>query len=211
VEIEELKLGGPVLWVLLRTHYASTNEVVEGRWLIPVVDGLVSITVLARDQTTGYRESALWLTRDPQGVTDPREHPGQAFFDDPAHDAAYPTHPLSRVRAARACLEDPARGALQVRSGSSTTEAPSIESAVVPPRRGTRPSSGKTSQSSAPRSGDSRRPIAPGGALDAEGAAVLSELARDSHGKTNSIVTPAGARRASPSHKALVSSAVVSS
>jgi len=114
VEIEELQLGGPALWVLLRTHYAPTNEVIEGRWLIPVVDGLVSITVLARAQTTGYRESALWLTRETQGVTDPREHPGQAFFDDPAHDAAYPTHPLSRVRAARAWLEDPARGALQV-------------------------------------------------------------------------------------------------
>lgn len=114
VEIEELHLDGPVLWVLLRTHYAPTNEVVQGSWLIPVADGLVSITLLARDQMTGYRESALWLMRDEQGGTVPDAHPGQAFFDDPGHDAAFPTHALSRVRAARAWLEDPTRGALQV-------------------------------------------------------------------------------------------------
>jgi hypothetical protein len=114
VEIEEVQLGGPVLWVLLRSHYAPTNEVVEGSWLIPVADGLVSITLLARDQLTGYRESALWAMRDQQGGSGPSAHPGQAFFDDPAHDAVFPTHSLSRVRAARAWLEDPARGALQV-------------------------------------------------------------------------------------------------
>ena len=55
------------------------------------------------DTQTGMRETLLSTLRAEAGE-DIDEHPGQAYFDDPAHDAQFATHALSRVRAAQRWL-----------------------------------------------------------------------------------------------------------
>ena len=134
IELEEKQLGAPVLWILHRLQYVPTLEHVQGTWLLPLANGLLSLSVMAIDQTTGYREAMLMLQNDHQKGL------GQAFMDAPEHDALFPTHCLSRVRSARRWFEDEGRGCLRVDSAGPPRDAGELElteadCAVTPPPR----------------------------------------------------------------------------
>lgn len=104
VELERGEVpGGAVLRALHRLAYEPEYEQIAARVLIPVRDGTVEIAAYTADTLTGVRESALIAART--GSADELlENPGQAFFDDPVHDARFPEHALSRARRAQAWL-----------------------------------------------------------------------------------------------------------
>lgn len=99
IELERVELGGgPALTVLHRMMYQPTRESVMGHTLIPVAGGLFEARWLAVAQMTGYRESVLMMKLN-EGK-DLAFLP-QSAYDDPAHDAAFPEHPVTRARAAK--------------------------------------------------------------------------------------------------------------
>lgn len=137
IEIEQVELGAPALWLLHRNHYVPTLEEIEGCWLLPASDCLVCVSLIATDQTTGYRESSLWMMRSAeQGAA----LLSQSVMDDPKHDASFPTHCLSRVRAARRWFEDEGRGSLAIASpmpppSDGETELAEADCVVTAPPR----------------------------------------------------------------------------
>lgn len=102
VDVERVHIGeAPALRVVRRGTYQPGAEVLAGSLLVPLAEGFAELTALARAGQTGLRESVLMLSRPgapPAGETP--TFPSQAEYDDPAHDAAFPDHPLSVVRAA---------------------------------------------------------------------------------------------------------------
>lgn len=105
ISVEHVEIGGqPALLTIRRVAYEPTIEAVVGNLLIPLATGLIDITIFQHTQDTGYRESALlnlalqkYPGETPQKLA---RRLGQAYFDEPAHDAQFPNHPLSCVRAA---------------------------------------------------------------------------------------------------------------
>src|SRR4051794_14780565 len=69
-------------------------ELVMGHLLVPLQGGLFEARPFGqgRNPVTGVRESALMILRGTQGFL------SQAEYDDPAHDAQFPDHPVSQVR-----------------------------------------------------------------------------------------------------------------
>lgn len=111
VEITPTELrGAPALTAVHRMSYQPGNELVMGHLLVPVRAGLFEIRLLARADMTGIRESMLTapvLSAASAAGEDPiaaAKRLNQAYFDDPAHDARFPDHPLSRIRAKLAWL-----------------------------------------------------------------------------------------------------------
>jgi hypothetical protein len=105
--------GAPALRVIHRVTYGPGREIVMGHLTVPVAAGVLELRLIAIDHTTGLRESVLMLAGDlllkavaPAGE---RSVPPQSHFDDPAHDARFPSHCLSRVRAALAWSQAPGR------------------------------------------------------------------------------------------------------
>lgn len=104
VEVVDVTVdGAPGLTFVHRMALRPGTEMVMGHLLIPLAGGLFEVRVLARDQQTGFRESVLMLkidgALDLDADAEPRIPP-RSVFDDPAHDAAFPEHSLSRIRAA---------------------------------------------------------------------------------------------------------------
>jgi hypothetical protein len=101
VEIEPLELsGGRGLSVLHRMQYRAGCESVMGHTLVPIARGLFEARWMCVEQSaTGMRESVLMLMADARTGT--KSFPSQAQYDDPAHDAQFPSHPLSRARTAK--------------------------------------------------------------------------------------------------------------
>jgi hypothetical protein len=98
VDVEHFVCDGvPALRTVHRMQYQRGREMVMGHLLIPLRDGLFEVRVVAADTTTGFRESAMLLTRNAPGGT---QFLTQAEYDDPANDELFPHHSLSRVRAA---------------------------------------------------------------------------------------------------------------
>lgn len=105
VEREIVEIGGATAFrVIHRLAYQPGSEYISGRLMIPVREGTVEIVCHAEDQLTGGRETALQLLLADPSSEDLPSHPGQAFFDDPAHDADFPEHALTRVRRAQRWL-----------------------------------------------------------------------------------------------------------
>lgn len=112
IEFDEVEVGGRAFWILLRRNYAPGDELVEGQLLVPIALGLLTVSLLARDQVTGYRESTLALLHQLRSTHQNWPQSTQAFFDSPEHDHEFPEHCLSRVRCARRWLLDENAGAL---------------------------------------------------------------------------------------------------
>lgn len=93
--------GATALRVLHRLGYEPEYEHVSLKLMIPVRTGTLEIAAHAVDSMTGVRESTISLTRSAEEAL---HHPGQAFFDDPARDADFPDHALTRARAAERWL-----------------------------------------------------------------------------------------------------------
>jgi hypothetical protein len=109
VEITPTQLrGAPILTAIHRMSYQPGNEFVMGHLLVPIRAGLFELRLLARADMTGVRESMLVapVIRDAAAAgEDPiaaAQRLKQPYFDDPAHDARFPDHPLSRIRSALA-------------------------------------------------------------------------------------------------------------
>ena len=104
VSRERIELGGGVaLRIVRRVSYTPGNETIVGSLLVPVAGGIVEINAAAKAQTTGARESAVMLMKSEKGKP-PAFFP-QSVYDDPALDASFAGHPLSRLRAALAARE----------------------------------------------------------------------------------------------------------
>jgi hypothetical protein len=147
ISIEHITIDGqPALLTIRRVAYEPIMEAVIANLLIPVGTGLIDITAFQHTQDTGYRENAL-LTEALQKY--PGEGPqklarrlGQTYFDDPQHDAKFPNHPLTCVRAAIRWLLALGKEQLAVTSTAAPLlapgaeiELPSVGCAVrVPPR-----------------------------------------------------------------------------
>jgi hypothetical protein len=99
IEYRRIELrGGPALRVIRRFALAPGKEIVVGHLIVPTATGHLDIRVLAREMgTTGLRETLLVIAEKLQDVPQPERC---ARFDDPAHDAKFPNHPLSLVRRA---------------------------------------------------------------------------------------------------------------
>jgi len=140
IAFEQLDAGTPAWWLLFRRNYAPGDELVEGRLLVPVATGLVTVSLLARDTITGYRESALALSNELPGTNATWSRSTQALFDDPAHDARFPEHCLSRVRDGLRWLLAPEGAALvctapAIPTPSGEIALPEADSVVTPPPR----------------------------------------------------------------------------
>ncbi|MBL8957353.1 MAG: hypothetical protein JNK82_41655 [Myxococcaceae bacterium] len=97
-----------------REEYAAASELVTARVLMPVAAGTVELSVTARDPSTGARESIVYLASNKQRGPD-----FMTKVDDPALDAKFPAHCLSRARATLAALT----GALKVTAPAAPTPA----------------------------------------------------------------------------------------
>lgn len=140
IEFEPIELESNPWWVLLRRNYAPGNEFVEGRLLLPIETGLVTVSLSAQDRTTGYRESALALLHELATTSASWPQVRQAWFDDPKHDAEFPEHCLSRVRRARQWLLDSNGGAFVRTQPVTSTRGGEVvlaeaDCAVTPPAR----------------------------------------------------------------------------
>lgn len=94
----ELERREDVLHLVHRMTYEPGREMVMGHRMLPTARGLVEVRVLAMDGVTGARESVLTLAAM---TSDGAQRPlTQAEMDAPEHDAKFPQHALSRVRAA---------------------------------------------------------------------------------------------------------------
>jgi hypothetical protein len=105
VDVEHVTLGeARALTVIHRMSYEPGNELLMGHLLVPTDSGTIELRLIAPAEMTGFRESALLLNAlkeagsdaDPTAVM---RRLGQRHYDDPTHDKAFPTHPLSAVRA----------------------------------------------------------------------------------------------------------------
>ncbi len=156
VEVERVRIAGAeALLVVHRMLYEPTRETVMGHLLVPLARGLFEFRVMQPAPTSGVRESALTArllaSSDNQGK-DPMEvmdGVGQAYFDDPKHDAMFPEHPLTEVRAAlRWLLEEGRVEIIDPPSSLAPGEFSASRSgfAVTPPPRYVRMSSGHLGQ-----------------------------------------------------------------
>jgi hypothetical protein len=107
IEVTPLSLNGnAALSVLHRTLYEPGNESIMGHILIPVRDGMIELRTMNVSRQTGYRESLVSMIKMKENPIQPgegveahmRRIHSQRDFDDPALDAKFPEHPLSRAR-----------------------------------------------------------------------------------------------------------------
>lgn len=91
------------LTILHRLTYEPGHETVMGHVLVPLAGRTLELRVIQTAQQTGEREAVL-LARAMQAApgADPvaqMQRLGQRHYDDPAHDAGFPGHPVTQVRA----------------------------------------------------------------------------------------------------------------
>jgi hypothetical protein len=133
-ELHELPSARAVR-LIHRMVYRPGREIIMGHLLIPCATGLFEARMIAKDDTTGYRESTLMLM---SGAVSGGEKtiPPQAFFDAREYDAKFAMHSLSRVRGALGWLAS--EGLSDVRAVESRAnlevELPALGAAITPPQ-----------------------------------------------------------------------------
>jgi hypothetical protein len=105
--------GGRALAVIRRLVYQRGDEIVVGGFVVPTAHGVVEIRAAARVAQTGFRESMVLVMSGVAGFLP------QSAYDAPEHDATFPHHPLSLVRAALAWLRAPDGGGLAITAPAS--------------------------------------------------------------------------------------------
>ena len=139
VELEHVRIGAePALRVVRRITYQPGNEVLSAALIVPLAEGYAEIVALSRAAQTGFRESVLMVQRDNASPEAKGTFPSQAEYDDPARDEGFPSHPLSRVRAAQRWLLGDAglsvtRPATEQPEGEHVSEEAGC-AVIVPPR-----------------------------------------------------------------------------
>jgi hypothetical protein len=139
VEVEPLTLPtGRALRMVHRLTYQPGHETVVGRLLVPVERGTLCISSVAKAELTGYRETALMMRASADGGE--VDFLPQAAYDAPEHDAQFPDHGLSRVRAALAWLLTADGAGLEVTAPMAplppgVVELREASCAVLPPAR----------------------------------------------------------------------------
>jgi len=90
--------GATALWMLHRVFYQPGLEAILGHLAVPLAQGLFEVRLVAVSHQTGLRETLVFaqMGRDGSRVMQP-----QSVYDAPERDAAFPSHPLSRLRVAR--------------------------------------------------------------------------------------------------------------
>jgi hypothetical protein len=131
--------GSTALLIVYRSAYEPGNEALVGELYVPLSTGHVYFDARCRVGTTGFRESYLVAQAIDRGRS-----PGQAAaiaqseIDDPRHDARFPRHALSIVRAAMRWLVESADIEVTDPMSISTEEETRLEDAecavVLPPR-----------------------------------------------------------------------------
>jgi hypothetical protein len=128
VEVEMTGVDGArALQVIHRLWYEPGCEHVMGHLLVPLASGLFEFRLFGNSQMTGIRETTLAHGIIASAGGDPVQAlrgVRQSFYDDARHDATFPAHPLSRVRAGLRSLRD--SGAVTV-----TTPAPVAGGEVI--------------------------------------------------------------------------------
>jgi len=99
IDFERLRVdGAAALRTVHRMAYRPGREMVMAHLLVPLAHGLFEARVLTGEAMTGIRE-ALLLDAQPDMLAAVKTLK-QADYDDPARDASFPNHSLSRARAA---------------------------------------------------------------------------------------------------------------
>ncbi len=134
----------PALRVIHRMSYQPTHEMVIGRIVVPVANGVISLSASSLTRNTGYRETmrlqAALASRPGESAAKVGSELGQAAYDDPTYDLLFPDHPLSLVRAALAWLEGAEGGGLAITDplrlpSPGEVVLPAAGCAVTPPPR----------------------------------------------------------------------------
>lgn len=128
--------GAAALRTVHRMTYQPGSEIVMGHLLVPLKGGLFEARLVAGDGMTGMRESLLLAKQGDleKGIKTLR----QADYDDPARDADFPDHALSRTRAAlRWAMNDAGLRVLEPAAAAKggEVELSKLECALVPPLR----------------------------------------------------------------------------
>ncbi len=104
IEVSMTEMGGaPTLRVLHRLWYQPGRDTVMGHFLVPLREGLLELRANATDDMTGGRESTLLMIALQTNKGTPPDQLMRELsrqYDDPVHDAKFPSHCLSRLRGA---------------------------------------------------------------------------------------------------------------
>jgi hypothetical protein len=107
VSMERTTLGGaPAFIVIRRATDQPMHELVVCDVIVPLEQGTLGLTGATLSTGTGLRESTLFAEMMLAGNETP---PPQSTFDDPALDARFPDHVLSRTRASLRFLREKAQ------------------------------------------------------------------------------------------------------
>jgi hypothetical protein len=138
VELDLLeRADGRLLRCVSRLSYQPGHELIRGVLCCPLANGHLWLALLHRSAQTGMRESVLTLRLN---LAEGFEHPGQAFYDDPEHDEAFPQHGLSCVRRGLTRWLSADGGALEITCRQPSAPHPGAritlvasDSSLVPP------------------------------------------------------------------------------
>jgi hypothetical protein len=131
------------LVIVHRTAYRPGEQVVMGRLCIPVRRGLFEVIVIAGEVGTGWRESAIIASNCRSGDENMTAERLQLLlksykFDDAQYDMQFPSHCLSRVRAAMAWLINVSQLTVTAKPAvpaGQEVELKQLRCRVVPPKR----------------------------------------------------------------------------
>ncbi|WAS97400.1 hypothetical protein [Nannocystis punicea] len=142
IETGRVRLGaGHGVTVLHRLCYEPGHETVMGHLLVPLDGRMLELIVVETARGTGLRESVLTnkalAARGDEDLQAMMRRLDQRHIDDPAHDADFPGHPVTRARAALRELLD--TGAVVVMSEPParprSLEIDALGLALTPPAR----------------------------------------------------------------------------
>ena len=135
------------LKIIHRTAYRPTEQIIMGRFLLPLRRGLFEVIVIAGERGTGWRESAILASLCNQAPNNPNTMTTERLqtfltshdFDSPEYDSQFPNHGLSRVRSSLNWLVQESRITVleppSVVEAGKEVELKPLQCRLVPPPR----------------------------------------------------------------------------